>query len=415
MINKSDILAHISAELLSAFRKNNYSGYDPFDGLNSKLFNSLQFHRSELSRLAWLQLHKRLPVNVRPLTGIPEKRNPKGIALVISGLLEDFQRTAEPDYLEEAAGLGDWLLANTSDPQEWKHTCWGYHFPWQARAFYVPVGKPNIITTCYAARALFSLYGVTRDHRYLDAAIDAGRFIGSLFLKSGGRSYFVYIPDEITFVHNASLWGAAVAAQAGNELKKRGLGDEGLLEKACRAVEQSAGEQREDGSWVYGERNHHQFVDGFHTGYNLEAICRYQQHTGDYRFSPVLDKGLDYYRHHFFLEDGTPKYYNNAVYPVDMHSVAQAVFTLLWVGGSQQDLALVRKVLDWSVEYMYLPRKKAFRYQKHRYFNNNVNYMRWTQAWMYYALAFYNRQIELFNQESKITRQVDAHEDIEYS
>ena len=415
MTNNSNLLAHISSELLSASRQNNHCGYDPFDGLNSKLFTGLQFHRSELLRLAWLQLHKRLPINLRPLAGVPRKRNPKGIALVISGLLEDYQRTGQQGFLVEAVRLGDWLLANTSDRQEWKYTCWGYHFPWQARAFYVPVGKPNIITTCYAARALFSLAEVTSDHRYLDAAIDAGRFIGSLFLERGGRSYFVYIPGESTFVHNASLWGAAVAAQAGSELKKLGFDDEGLLEKARKAVEQSAGEQADDGSWVYGERSHHQFIDGFHTGYNLEAIWWYQQHTGDNRFGTVLEKGLNYYRRHFFLEDGTPKYYNNAVYPVDMHSVAQAVFTLLRIGGSSQDMAIVNKVLDWSVQHMYLPRKAAFRYQKHRYFNNNVNYMRWTQAWMYYALAFYNHQMAVLDKSLSITKQGGVHEEVELS
>ena len=392
MTNCQNTLQDISSRLLHSSLNYEHCGYDPFDGLNSKLFTSLQLHRSKVLRLAWLQLHKRLPVNIRPFVCVPRKRNPKGVALMLSGLLEDYVRSGESLFIEEAVQLGDWLLSNTCDNTEWGYTCWGYHFPWQARAFYVPEGKPNIITTCYVARALFSLADTTGHEKYLNAAIDGARFISTLFIQNNGRSYFVYIPGETTFVHNASLWGAAVAAQAGSELRRQGLDDEGLLEQARLALEQSAAEQADDGSWPYGERSHHQFIDGFHTGYNLEAIWWYQHYTSDNRFDAVLDKGLAYYRNHFFLKDGTPKYYNDAVYPIDMHSVAQSVFTLMRVGGSQQDIALVNRVLDWSVKHMYLPRKRAFRYQKHRYFNNNINYMRWTQAWMYYALAFFNHQ-----------------------
>lgn len=389
MTDHSIHLQEAASALLAASRKSDHKGYDPFDGLNSRLFNGLNFHRSSFFRLAWLQLHKRLPFNIRPLAGIPKRRNPKGIALILAGLLEDYSRTKAPEFLNEAKALGDWLLANTCDRDKWQHTCWGYHFPWQARAFYVPVGKPNIITTCYAARALFSLAEIAGDQSYLNAALDAGRFIGTLYREQNGRKYFVYIPGETTFVHNASLWGAAVAAQAAVK-----LGDDELLQKATSAIEQSVAEQNPDGSWPYGERSHHQFIDGFHTGYNLEAIWWYQQHTGSQHFNGVLEKGLDYYRNHFFLEDGTPKYYHNAIYPIDMHSVAQAVFTLLRVGDKERDKALVDKVLKWSIKHMYLPEKGYFRYQKHKWFSNNICYMRWTQAWMYYALAFYNNQFK---------------------
>jgi len=40
---------------------------------------------------------------------------------------------------------------------------------------------------------------------------------------------------------------------------------------------------------------------------------------------------------------------------------------------------------------MYQPKKGQFIYQKTRWVTNRINYTRWTQAWAYYALAFYNR------------------------
>ena len=107
--------------------------------------------------LVWTQLNKRSIINVRPLLGVPPMRNPKGIGLFILGLLEDYKRTQEVNYLAEAIKLGDWLLTQQSDISIWKHACWGYHFDWNARAFYVPKGKPNIITTIYVFKQLQKL------------------------------------------------------------------------------------------------------------------------------------------------------------------------------------------------------------------------------------------------------------------
>ena len=73
-----------------------------------------------------------------------------------------------------------------------------------------------------------------------------------------------------------------------------------------------------------------------------------------------------------------------------MHSFAQAIFTLLKVGNKLSDHTLCDKVVKRAVELMYLPNKNRFAYQKHRWFKNKINYMRWTQAWAYYSLAYYN-------------------------
>ena len=34
----------------------------------------------------------------------------------------------------------------------------------------------------------------------------------------------------------------------------------------------------------------------------------------------AFDKGLSYWLTNFFLEDGTPKYYDDKMYPIDIHS-----------------------------------------------------------------------------------------------
>ena len=141
----------INQDVLSSAQQDDYSGQDPFDSLNSKFFTIFPKLKKGLFGLAWTQLNKRSIINVRPLLGVPAMRNPKGIGLFILGLLEDYQRTQENHYLTEATTLADWLLTQQSDKNIWQHACWGYHFDWNARAFFVPKGKPNIITTIYVA------------------------------------------------------------------------------------------------------------------------------------------------------------------------------------------------------------------------------------------------------------------------
>ena len=380
----------ISQDILITSKEHDYAGQDPFDGLNSHFFKALPKLKTGVFGLAWIQLNKRSIVNIRPILGVPAMRNPKGIALFILGLLADYQRSLEGHYLDEAIKLADWLLTQQSDVEIWKHACWGYHFDWNARAFYVPKGKPNVITTIYVAQALYALDGVTGEEKYRLPALDAAHFIvKTLYCEYEEREFFAYIPGETAFVHNASLWGAAWVAFVANVTN-----NQEYKKLALQVARQSAKEQGEDGSWVYGSRHHHQFIDGFHTGYNLEALHVLRTALATNEFDSVIEQGLSYYKTHLFEQDGTAKYYHNNRYPLDMHCVSQAIFTLLKVGGTVKDLQLVEKIIKKAIESLYMPKKKRFVYQKHKGFSNKINYIRWTQAWVYYSFAFFNNFVE---------------------
>ena len=295
-ISSAPELLTLNQNVLANVQRNSYAGQDPFDGLNSVFFKPAPKLRKGLFGLAWIQFHKRSIFNLRPLFAVPAGRNPKGIGLFILGLLEDYTRTQDKSYLKEAIELGDWLLTQQSNlsvegKAQWQHACWGYHFDWNARAFYVPKGKPNVITTIYVSQALYALGQVTKDVRFTDVALDSAHFIvKTLYSEFDGRKFFAYIPGEEAFVHNASLWGAAwVAFVAGV------TSNEDYKELALTVARQSVSEQGEDGSWVYGARHHHQFIDGFHTGYNLEALQMIKNALKTSQFDEAILKGLTYY------------------------------------------------------------------------------------------------------------------------
>ena len=118
--------------------------------------------------------------------------------------------------------------------------------------------------------------------------------------------------------------------------------------------------QREDGSWLFGEDKTQNYVDSFHTGYKLESISEYQKYSGDTTFNENIKKGITYYLNNFFLEDGTPKYYDNKIYPIDIHCPAQFVATLSRLNIFSENIQLIEKVLLWTIKNMQNKKKDIF-------------------------------------------------------
>ncbi len=358
-------------------RQDDYHGWDPFDGLNSRLFRATPLNRSAFCRLAWLQLFKRLPVNFRRLAWVPKTLNAKSVALCAraSGLMGDQAQERQ---------LLDRLLALRADSERWGEAAWGYPFDWQARAFFVPQGVPNMICTTYAVRALAEAGG------YDEVIQAAAQFVERelVIRREDGSLYIGYIPGKLTMVHNASLWGAYVLAEGYDA----GGGD-AYKELALAAMDYSLKAQRADGAWVYGEASHHQFVDGFHTGYNIEALSRSAALLGDqsmqWRVDAAVERGLAYYQAHFFEADGSPRYYDTNRWPLDCHNVAQSMITFLSIHPNEAQVALAEQVLRWVLREMWQEKRGYFAYQRTRYGMNRIPYLRWTQAWMYLALSTY--------------------------
>lgn len=385
---KMNNIVDVKDTIFQQAKLRNFAGYDPFDGLNARFFCHFPSLKDSIVGLAWIQLFKRSPINFRPLFGVPEKRNPKGIGLFILGILEEYKSTKDSKLLAEAEELGNWLLEQNCAGDEWTSSCWGYHFDWKARAFFVPKGKPNVITTVYVSRALYQLgLQLGRDDMVNTALSSADFIVNHLYTNIDNQEFFAYIPGETAFVHNASLWAAAWVAFSASQTGNRKYRDLSL-----RIAARSAGQQSIDGSWVYGERHHHQFIDGFHTGYNLEALYEIKAALDTDLFDATIKKGLDYYINNFFEKDGTAKYYNTNRYPIDPHSVAQAIITLIKVDPTSEHIALAKKILNNSVDTLYSAEKKQFIYQKNNRFSIGINYIRWTQAWMYYSFSVYSNR-----------------------
>jgi len=104
-------------------------------------------------------------------------------------------------------------------------------------------------------------------------------------------------------------------------------------------------------------------------------------------FESNIRRGLEFYRAHFFREDDAPKYFHNRTYPVDIHSVAQSIITLLALKDlDPSNLVLARSVFQWAMNHMW-DERGFFYYRVLRFWTIRTPYMRWAQAWMLLAMS----------------------------
>jgi hypothetical protein len=370
-----------SRELFAYCRANDWAGYDPYDALNSRLFTSLPWLDSRLPRLVLTQALKRSPVNIRPLLRIPRTQNPKALALFAGALIKAPELAADPEAVVDS--LLERLTALRSPGVA--YWCWGYSFPWQTRTIVVPRWTPNLVCTTFVANALLDVYEQRGDRHCLSMAASAAEYIVKELYWASGESVagFSYpLPSVRNQVHNANLLGAAFLCRA-----HRLTGDSRFLGPALKAARYSALRQRDDGSWVYGEAGSQQWIDNFHTGYNLCALRQIDNHLRTDEFEWRIRRGLEFYKKRFIRQDGAARYFHNSTYPIDIHCVAQSLITLMVLeGADRHSRGLAQSIFRWALDHMY-DNRGFFYYRVLRLAVVRTSYMRWSQAWMLFALA----------------------------
>ncbi len=372
-------------ELLHWCRVRNFSGHDPFDALNSQLFQTTPFRHSRIARLAWTQLNKRSPLNLRRLAFVPEQKNPKGIALFALAALSNYRRSKTEAAQSEARELLEELLSLQT--QGYSGSAWGYNFDWQSRNFFVPKGTPTIVPTAFAVRALTEADEAFHDDRYQLAARSSCDFIQkdlNRTVESDSEVCFSYSPLDQTQIFNASLLAAETLATVAST-----TGESELSELALRAARFVVRRQQPDGAWVYGTASKQGWIDSFHTAYVLRSLAAIARRSAAAReeIHPALLNGFRYWRDSFFLADGWPKYYHDALYPADAHAAATAMVTLVELQELDSEaLPLADKISEWTIQNL-RDRTGFFYYQRRRFHTVHTPFMRWTQGWMLYALA----------------------------
>ena len=383
-------MLNVYDELFAWCEAENFAGYDPFDGLNSRIFQASPLKYFAVSRLVWLQIVKRSARNLRPLLKIDKGVNPKGIALFALAELSRFRATKNEKHAENAKALLKKLLSLRIQKPEFsadKRLAFGYNFDWQSRVFFAPRGTPTIVPTAFAAQAFFEGSELFGDEEYFKAVQAICRFI----IKDLNRPFeseeelcFSYTPLDKSVIFNASLLAGEVLANVGKLSE-----NQKYLDLAARSARFVIRRQRADGAWSYGSKRRHTWVDNFHTAYVLLSLYRLEKSIKDLKSetAPTIKKGLDYWLENFFLADGTPKYFDKETFPVDIHSAAAAIVALCELRNlDNRCLPLAEKVANWTIENM-RDEKGFFYYQKRPGEIVKTPFMRWSQGWTAFAIA----------------------------
>ena len=395
----NDYFVNSFNKLKSYCEKEQFKGWDPYDGLNSRVFQTLPFFKkSALCRLIVIQGFKWCPVNLRKIAMVPKQHNAKGIGLFLSGYCNLYNAVkAKPELAKECGTLqeiekqinelADLLLSMQSPGYD--GACWGYTFDWQSKAFFLPIHTPTVVATSFVVEALLSAYEITKKKEYLNIALSSANFILNNLnrIEKPNGFMFSYSPQDNRAVYNATLLGTKTLA-----LIYKYTGNEEYRTAARSSAQAVCDEQNLDGSFPHSDQIRNQWRDSFHTGFKLESLAIYQQCCNDSSFNENIERGYKYWIENYFIQEtGLAKYYDTSTEndTVDLHCVAQAIPTICKLGKFNNNTSeFISKCIDWAVKNMQ-NKNGYFYFQKKGRSINRICYMRWPNAWMFYGMSYY--------------------------
>jgi len=381
--------------LKSYCESQNFAGWDPYDGLNSKVFKATPLKHWDLARLAWIQGFKRSPLNFRKLLLVPKEQNSKGIGLFLNGYCNLYkcaeqgnsQFGSRKEILSKINELAQLLLKMQNT--KYSGACWGYNFDWQSKAFFLPKDTPTVVATSFVVEALVEAYEITKNKNYLETALSSSEFIINdlnRIEKEDGLFMFSYSPLDNRAVYNATLLGSKTLALIYHYNQ-----DEELKMLAYKTIKAVCLEQNDDGSFPHSDQVGQKWRDNFHTGFKLESLEFYKKYCEDSSFDQYIEKGFNYWINNFFDRGtGFCYYFDRNMNPtlVDLHCAAQALSTLHKLDKFDEYEDLANKIVEWPVKNMQ-SQKGFFYFQKKGNTLNKTEFIRWPNAWMFYGMSYW--------------------------
>ena len=356
-----------------------YMAYEPFDGLSSPL-RRLTFGNLMADRLL-MQAVRQSPINLRPLVGIKPLPSTKGRGYMASGYLTLYSVTGDQMARKKAIDCLEWLTQHKSP--KFREYSWANHFDFASRGGSYSKHESIIVWTALIGQAFIDGFEQSGDRRYLEIAHSACRWILALPReRTESGTCLSYHAIAQSSIHNANMLGAAMLARMWKHSN-----DSEHLAVAVDAMRYSCSRQLPDGSWWYAEAPKYHWIDNFHTGYNLDSLKTYIECTGDETYKPAMYLGLEFFKRHFFHEDGCPRYYHNRTQPIDSQCAAQAIETLAHFGGSDAEcLELACRVAEWTIRNMQ-DTDGHFYYRLYPIMKARTPMLHWAQATIFRGLA----------------------------
>jgi len=371
--------------------KEGYAGWDPYDGLNSKLTGRLV--NNEALAMIVIQLNLYSPVNFRPLFRVKKGVANKAVALFARAYLNLFTVSRVDMFREEAERLLTRLENSNLCRDAGMYCCSSYYFPYIAPKHRLDSFIPDIICVTESMKTFIRAYEVLGDSKYLLLAEKASRYlVNRLYASTNGVSYFKYTPlEEGKIVFNIT----ALALEAIAYLLKYKYDDE-LVERCEKAVGFLVMHQDDSGAWPYSlylTSNKYYWQIDYHQGFIIDGLLMFMPNIIDNNIRrktrEALAKAIAFYMYRQFDEEGRAYYRYPFKYPVDIHNQAQGIITftkLYRVTKAKRYYEMAWRIADWTIDNM--QSKEGYFYtHKYPFLTNKIPYIRWGQAWMILALG----------------------------
>lgn len=364
-----------------------FASYDPYDALTARFPWSLA-RRNRLAARVLTQVVKTSPWNLRPALGIRKRVLSKTWSDLASAALLR-RRLGDPQAAAEAAAFFARLRADVVPG--YSGACWALATPYVTRFTTSPGGDGNVFWTINAAVAYLEAYELDGNAADLSMARSAVDFIrNDLGLVDEGDEglWLRYFAGHDACVYNVAALGGALFRRVAHH-----TGEADLAQQGARALHFVIRHQNADGSWNYARGPRGAWVDGFHTGYVLEALLQSALWDADPVASAALERGITFYRRRLFDADAVPRYSAQSRFPVDVQNCAQAIQTLsrlAWIDPGALEHA--EQVTQAVLQQLWVPAPGAggergwFAAWRGRRGVNRVPLVRWGQAPMVLAL-----------------------------
>lgn len=292
------------------------AGNDPYDALRSPRIPRW-VRSSRRGRQLAIQVRRRIPMDVSRLLAI----SPFIMAKTAACAVMSTSRLVASGARGASGTLQAQVEAMFASGGNLGNGRWGYEFDVQTRWAHYPAGSPNVIATCFAARALCEAGVVLERDDWLESAFASASAIRADLLCDDGRGspYFCYVPASDVLVHNANALAAGIVAVVGVL-----AGDSAGVEVAFNCAQTTARAQNASGGWPYGVANALEWEDNFHTAYTLDGLASVWLATASPILESTLRSGCAAWERRFFGPMGEP-YYTPGRGPFDIHSAATAV------------------------------------------------------------------------------------------
>jgi hypothetical protein len=362
-----------------------YSGWDPYDGLNGKKLHRLA-SKVNISEVLLVQFHRTFPFNTRPAFGIEKGVDTKGLALFCQSYC-NMASLGRHDAGSNAKNVYDLLMSRSMVRDLGYHAWSSHYFPFVGfdRGELSP-NVPDTIGTCTAINAALQFTRTFPQLGSVDQKLLVGYF-ESILRTHEGNSYFAYTPHMTKNVPNASAECLATISNLEEGLE----GD--LGERVDEVMRSLIALQNDDGHWPYsiGESGHVREQIDFHQAYVIEGLMKYQRIAKQKDRDEIdrsIQAGSAFYRKQF-SDDGQCFYRYPTRYPVDIHNQSQGIITFCNLSEHYHDpshLEFATRIARWTIKQMQ-DSSGFFYYQRRPLLVNRIPYMRWNQAWMSLALS----------------------------